>query len=398
ATDEEIDLFGVIYKGVNDVLPDGDILQSRLDAEFDRRIQLINPTPATPVTDTFEKALLTQEMTALSQLPVDEVTKHRTADAVYGAIPDTATRLQDQRVTVDSNITGMIATGLYAPAGEIVTLTLPAAIVGQGYSIRISGNADNISGRGSWNRVPFGVQRRFTIDSENMQIASAFGGQIYIDWGGQAGGTVPGLGDQEITISGAVASPHFVLGETTDQEWMDTIRNHPAPYAELVSERLAIAVPSQWVRDLDNPTALMEFWNETLAFQDWVGGFENTRTGPDRINYDVQISVGLLHAGYPTQGPVSYGDRIVSLDELQANGDWGWFHEMGHELQRHPELGWGTDNPWTFPGDVEVTVNIFANAALERSTNFESTSGWGYSAYPELVMQRALDTINNQLR
>jgi hypothetical protein len=139
----------------------------------------------------------------------------------------------------------------------------------------------------------------------------------------------------------------------------------------------------------------MQHWHDAVAFQDWVGGFEGLRTGPDRINYDVQISVGLLHAGYPIQGPVSYGNKIVDLEALQHSGDWGWFHELGHEMQRHPELGWGSDNVWTFPGDVEVTVNIFANAALEFLAPQTSGAGWGWSAHADQVMERAVDTTGD---
>ena len=395
ATSAELDEFGVVYDRINAVLPEVDSLKARLDAGFTARINFINPTPATPVSDGFEQALLMREMNLIKDLPPAEVTAHRTAEAVYGLIPGSAPRLVNQPVTVDSNVTGMIATGLYIVPGEVVQVTVPQSLVDQGYQIKISGHRDNISGRSSWNRVPNGVQRSFAIDSTSIVIASAFGGAIYLDVGGQAGGTAPDLGDVGITIDNAIAVPHFILGQTTDAQWIASIRNNPAPYAEFVSDHLAFSVPSAWIRSLDNPTQLMTAWDSAVSFQDWVGGFENTRTGPDRINYDVQISVGLLHAGYPIQGPTSYGDKIVDYQRLVETGDWGWFHELGHEMQRHPELGWGWDNPWTFSGDTEVTVNIFANAALEQMVTGSSTAGWGYSARPDLVMGRALTTVND---
>ena len=126
-----------------------------------------------------------------------------------------------------------------------------------------------------------------------------------------------------------------------------------------------------------------------------MGGFESLRSGSDRINVDVQISVGLLHAGYPIQGPVSYGDRLVNLTKLETSGDWGWFHELGHMMQVQPGLGWGYNNPWTFDGDTEVTVNIFANAALEMMVPATGTGGWGYSAHSTEVMTQAADTVND---
>ena len=67
-------LFGRIY----DVLPPTDPLVQLLDAHFEAKILTINPTPATPVSDPFEKALLKRELTLLEATPLEEVTKHGT--------------------------------------------------------------------------------------------------------------------------------------------------------------------------------------------------------------------------------------------------------------------------------------------------------------------------------
>lgn len=395
ATQAEKDQAAAIYTTLNGLLAEDDALQAELDAAFWSRINTINPTPSTPVSDSFEKALLQREMDLLGVLPPAEVTAHRTAEDVYGAIDVNAPRLTNQSVTIDADTTGLIATGLYAAPGDLVTVTLPAALVGQGYTLRINSHVDSIAGHSSYARVPYNVSRSFAIDSATVQVANAFGGHIYLDMGGQAGGASSGLGSQQITIDGAIAAPMFVLGQTTDAQWIDTIRDNPAPYAEFVSEHLAFSVPSDWVRTLDNPTQLMQYWDDAVSFMDYVAGTEALRTGPERINLDVAISVGLLHAGYPIQGPTSYGDSIVDLDALTSGGDWGWFHELGHEIQRQTALGWGWDNPWTFGGDVEVTVNIFANAALELLAPGTGTAGWGYSAHAEEVMARAVATIND---
>ncbi|MEO2014338.1 MAG: M60 family metallopeptidase, partial [Fuerstiella sp.] len=192
----------------------------------------------------------------------------------------------------------------------------------------------------------------------------------------------------------AIEAPTFVLGQMTDLQWQ-TERLKPGAYAELISERLAISVPSSWIRDLDNPTDLMNFWNDAVERMDWVGAVESIRTGPERFNVDVQISVGLLHAGNPIQGPIWASEEIVDLAHLQANGNWGYFHELGHEKQRNNTLGHGYNSAWTFDGDTEVTVNIFANSALELHVPNSPTGGWGYSVYPDLVLERAAATVND---
>ena len=190
-------------------------------------------------------------------------------------------------------------------------------------------------------------------------------------------------------------APLFVLGQTSNAAWVNGIRDNPAPYAEFVSDHVAFSVPSTWIRKLANPTELMTYWDEAVAFMDYVGGLESLRTGPERINVDVQISVGLLHAGYPIQGPTEASGGLVDYQQLITSGDWGYFHELGHEMQRRPDKAWGWDNPYTFSGDVEVTVNIFANAALERMAPNADTAGWGYSAHADQVMAKAIATVNS---
>ena len=377
------------------VLPPDDSYLLDIVNKLDEAVLQVYATPETPVYNGVEKMLLRQEARAMLDMPPREVVAHRTAELLYGEIPEDAPRLTGAEVTIDGNKSGWVATGLYAVPGELVTLHLPNSLVGRGYEIRINGHRDDISAREGWERLPYGVTRSFPINSNTVEVANAFGGQIYIDFGGGAEGGSQGLGDVNLTIDGAIAAPLFVLGKTTDQEWIASLRDNPAPYAELVSDHVAMSVPAAWIRDLENPTALMQYWNDVVAFQDWVGGLENLRTGPERINYDAQIRFATLHSGYPTQTSISYGDTIVHLEELVENGDWGWFHEMGHEMQNSSVLGWGLDNPYTFPDDVEVTVNIFANAALEYSTTSPWRSGWSWSADPWEVMQRALNETSS---
>ena len=381
-----------IYDKMNSVLANSDTLQARLDEVFWNKINTINPSPGASVSDSFEKALLKREMDLIGGLAPADVTAHRTAAAVYGAIP-AGGRLSNYVVGVNTNKSGWWATGMYAAPGELVTVTVPASLVGQGYSIRINGHVDNISGRATWDRVPYSVSRTFALDSATVQIANAFGGAIYIDTGNTAGATALGLGNLNVTIDGAIEAPYFVLGQTTDAQWNAGIRNNPGAYTEFVSDNLAFSVPSSWIRTLDNPTALMTYWNDAVAKQDWVSGHEDLRTGPERINVDVQISVGLLHAGYPIQGPTWASAGLVDYDQLISSGDWGYFHELGHEMQRRPDKYYGGwDNHYTFSGDIEVTVNITANAALEEMAPGTSMAGWGWSAHPDEVMRRGITT------
>jgi hypothetical protein len=75
----------------------------------------------------------------------------------------------------------------------------------------------------------------------------------------------------------------------------------------------------------------------------------------------MQPSAGYMHSGYPivTHLDCCKPDNkecIFNFEKLKRFGNWGLFHELGHNMQR---------DEWTFDGSVEVTVNIFSMHAFE---------------------------------
>lgn len=75
----------------------------------------------------------------------------------------------------------------------------------------------------------------------------------------------------------------------------------------------------------------------------------------------MQASIGYMHSGYPIVTHLdccqpTHNECIFDLKKLKPNGNWGLFHELGHNLQR---------DEWTFEGCTEVTVNIFSTHATE---------------------------------
>ena len=84
----------------------------------------------------------------------------------------------------------------------------------------------------------------------------------------------------------------------------------------------------------------MTLWNDVVRLQDELGT-HGARRHMAAHQYDVQVSVGYLHAGYPTQGPLvaartgGYGtsaaDRILGLvprarsrSAERPDKSWGW--------------------------------------------------------------------------
>jgi len=63
-----------------------------------------------------------------------------------------------------------------------------------------------------------------------------------------------------------------------------------------------------------------------------------------------------MHSGYPIMTQLDAAPRFVDLATLQRDGDWGMFHEIGHNHQ---------ESDWTFDGTGEVTNNLFTMYLLD---------------------------------
>lgn len=343
-----------------------------------------------PVRDELDRAVLVVANRHWLRQGSDDpatVTAHPMAEAWFGAIPDDAQRVT-RRVTIDTATDRWHSTGLYAVPGEVVTIHVPEAMVGVGAKVRLSGHRDDIRRRDRWDRTPLAVSVTRDLDGETVQIASRFGGAVYIDLGRDA----DGHGRQTFTIDGVIEAPMFVLGRDTNTRWQRQLRERPAPYAELVGEKVILSVPAEWVRSIDDMAGLLRFWDRVVDRHDALGGMAHLRTSPERINVDVQISAGLYHAGYPMQGAQGQSRNLVDLPTLAAHGSWGWFHELGHEAQRRPDTAWGWDNPYTFDGSIECTVNLFTVHAMQ-TLGLETQGGWAWTATAEGVAERARQGI-----
>jgi len=77
-------------------------------------------------------------------------------------------------------------------------------------------------------------------------------------------------GDFVATVAGGVAAPRYVDGKTSLSEWRSTIRHRPAPWAEIENSKVILTVPSTYVRDLDDPAALMAGVGQDLGPGDGI--------------------------------------------------------------------------------------------------------------------------------
>ncbi len=310
------------------------------------------PTPSNPIraSDSLARLALTLDLERLRSASLDEIRAHPASFDFPGKIAADAPRIAGHALEIDASVTRWHSTGCYAAPGEPIEITIPAAAAGRGLGVRIGCHTDTLWHLEEWKRAPE-ITRRDPLDQPRTLVASPFGGLVYIE--------VPDgfpLKTVDVTISGALEAPTFTQGKSDLQDWVDRIRHLPAPWAELETEKVVLSVPSEKIRELDDPAALLDLWDRVLDAQADLAGVPRERLHPERIVPDVQISAGYMHSGYPIMTWLDHSvETSLSVENL-AGGSWGHFHELGHNHQ---------SSDWTFDGTVEVTCNLFTLYTLE---------------------------------
>ena len=312
-----------------------------------------------PVADT----LLRVESALTQGLPANELPAHPSHAEFPGEVSANTSRIS-RSVSIDGNQSGLpgnfgyssagahlrMTTGLYAAPGDVVTVTLPASLVDSGAYVLVGAHSDSLWGKSQLHRHPQ-IVRWWYVGETTMEVGNAFGGPIYIAI--QAGST---LGEFDVTISNAVKAPRYIHGETNLFQWLEQYRYDPAPWAEIGSDQFILTVPSHEIRDLDNPDDLMDWWDEALGMEHEIYGYLPWPR-VERAVFDAQISAGWMHSGYPFMAHDLSVAGVVNVSYMSENGDWGMFHELGHNHQWMPS---------TLPGTTETGCNFASVYLMEE--------------------------------
>ncbi len=243
-------------------------------------------------------------------------------------------------------------TGLHAAPGEVVVIDVPALPAGRQLKVHLGCHRDNLLRLDKWTRYPL-IHRSFDLKVGRNEVANAFGGLILVQVLGDPKAKAPAAGP--LRVSNAVAAPIYRLGEDTPESWARALAA-PGPWATLAGKRAVLHVQTAAARKLADPRELLEHWDRILEVQDDLVGLE--RLAPERVVPDIQISAGWMHSGYPFMCHLRPSQaHMLDLARLRREGDWGFFHELGHNHQRRD---------WTFDGQVEVTVNWFSLICMEQ--------------------------------
>lgn len=344
------DLRATVSQAIRSVPPTDKLFLPRL-SKITETTSLIVPTeknPFKPTLNLLGSLAASFQLNQFGKLPPESIKAHPAAEFFPGSVSVSALRIS-KVVEVDNSIPGWHSTGLYAVPGEPVYAKLDRPL--SGLSLRIGSHTDNLSDLDSWSRMPQ-IVSSVRIASQSVRANNAFGGLVYIEVGMPTPNT-----KVNVEIIGAVDAPLFILGKTNESDWKGSIRNFPGPWAEIATSRVILTVPSQYVRKLENPEALARFWDQVLDSAADLAGISHARNRPERYVADVQLSKGYMHSGYPIMTHLDAAERMIDLNLLRTRGDWGIFHELGHNHQ---------SADWTFAGSTEVTVNLFTMYVIDH--------------------------------
>jgi hypothetical protein len=257
-------------------------------------------------------------------------------------------------------------TGTYLAPGTIATVTVPPALVNAGYKVRVGAHSWDLSGRPPVERLERAT-RLYVLDSETIEVASPYGGGIYIE--------VPigsNAGVVNVTVTGAVRAPYFSaksFHQTTATEWT-TERTHTAPWADFQSDKFMTQVPRKWIYNMTGTqaTQLMVDWDKAMdAINDLMGFPRNRGKETMYCQTDVILRSSVHAPGYPAVNvssnvnsevsPAGYaGNYLVRGPATTLTAANIEFHEQGHAYF-FPKFG----------GESESNVNLLQPAMLYRA-------------------------------
>ena len=256
------------------------------------------------------------------------------------------------------------STGLYAAPGEVISVEVPAAMAGQ-LTVQIGCHADSLNeddaANEAWRRMPLLVNQT-VLKTAHTLASNPFGGLIYI-----TSSPTSAVWQADITISNAVMCPEYVLGRTTDAEWEKELATSGAPWGELGSGNIILMLPLHVLQKIHDPAHRVKLWDKVIGAEMDLAQLPMPFYRAQRLVTDVHISAGFMHSGYPImvhhcpELGMSTEDFISDPAQFAKPADggpnWGFFHEIGHNMQ---------NDDWVFDGTTEVSVNLFSLYCFDK--------------------------------
>ena len=351
-----------------------DLSGAKLDTFLDSLLKLnlaVGPiipskeNPVIPAADPLVARIVRLENQLNQTLPAGKMYALPAAADYPGAVDDDAERFTHD-ITIDGKYRGWLSgrgagfdgakemrpTGIYAAPGEVIRVTVPAKITGEGFEVVIGSYNGSVEKKDNWQRY-LQLMRNAPINHRETEISNGLGGLVNIRIPREAN-----YDAIDVTIEGGVRAPLYIDGVTDIDEWKRSIRKYPAPWTEIVGKRMIVTLPSDHIRNLNNPDEVVKVWDGIIECCAQLAGVDRDNYRAERVVFDRQISAGGMHSGYPFAAHIGK-DSVQAVDAraLKSDGNWGFFHELGHNHQH---------NLWALPGTGETTCNLWSVYVFEE--------------------------------
>lgn len=377
--------------------------QNNLNAVLEESKKICNYNNTYYDTITDDKKLL------LNGVEVGTFYKHDAAIDNYGGnVSDSEPRLK-VKLQINPREHGNVITGLYAPAGELIKVTIPEYMVNKGIKITIGSitqrnNPTDINYLGTSDAAKYRMPCLFNISPELTQtvtnVGNMLGGPIYI-----SGGDEP----FEVIVEGAVLYNHFIYGTTTEEQYNQTLSS-TAPYFDFEAEfncynnlgiraSMPLSFKNSSTENMTSSNLMYENLTDVAEF--WSYAFSVTAAFPDTGNenvknalFDPYIRTGSAYAfrggDYLVLPLIStiYGKvtfhatYILDSVRLYQHGIWAIFHELHHLFQQTDGLTWGASN-WTESTNNSLTAALYTmvtDVSGIRTENYSDLESWSWIA------------------
>lgn len=285
----------------------------------------------------------------LPNLPADSVRKHPASVFFPGPVSDNAERV-NRKVLISHHPNKIpvpclpaipvpwYSTGLYAPPGEKISIKIPDILVDK-INIQIGAHTFNLrdlSGS-NWERLPH-VLLSCPVHATETTIASPVGGLIYITCKAETP-----LFSNEIEICGAICSPRYIRGKTSNEEWTEMLNSSKAPWGEFETNTLILTMPTKELLRIHSPDQVACLWDSIVeATYDLAQTPTPYGSVKQRIIPDIQVrAFAGGFSGYPISmlalAQENVYDILVNPSRMRQDPpkfmSFALLHELGHNVQ-----------------------------------------------------------------
>lgn len=329
--------------------------------------------------------------------------KHTASQNMYfGNVSDDQLAVIKQ-IAIQPRQTGNYITGLYAPAGEVIKLTISAADLQNvdGFYVYVgatlaNGQANNVWLARDFVRMPV-IANKMPVNAnvckynEDLQtytcyFGSYLGGPIYI-------GSPVSKNAFQVEIEGAVEYPHLICGLTTEKQYDDLLKS-TAPYFDM--EVFDNAFRFSGARTYSDNYTYAELcdsavlWEKIALVSKQVPTGSNTSYGIDFL-FEPFVAAGAAVAfvGRNTVNcPLDWMDDCLNVTQFVNSGSWGNVHEFNHHFQNFglPNGGEVTNNAISL-----VEYSLFTKISSNRSLDDNALSGWNAYTDASRVLRMLLE-------